>query len=434
MEIPRAVFAGLSRRPVVLWLVMCGFAALAQVPGKDDVAARAQRGDAEAQYHLAVRHQTGRGAEQNNSEAFKWFRKAAEQGHAKAQSEVGYFHERGLGTPVDYAEAIKWYRKSAEQGLPTGMNNLGAMYCEGKGVPQDAREAAKWFRRAAEQGLPVAQRNLARLHTDGRGVPQDYVEAYKWFQLAALQGDADARKGVESVSLRMTADEIAEARRRAEAFNKGRGGRPHRTGSGFFVTEDGYFLTNFHVVGDAARLVIKTGAGNLPARLVRADRANDVALLKVEGEFKSLPLAASRTAKLGDAVFTIGFPNIHLQGVEPKLTDGKISSLAGANDDPRFFQISVATQPGNSGGALVNSSGHVIGLVTARMSETTAFEKTGALPQNVNFALKSAYALALLESLPEVAAGLKTPRTATKRRFEDVVKEAQQAAALVFAD
>lgn len=50
--------------------------------------------------------------------------------------------------------------------------------------------------------------------------------------------------------------------------------------------------------------------------------------------------------KLGDTVFTIGFPNPQLQGVEPKLTDGKINSLAGAQDDAREFQISAAVQPG----------------------------------------------------------------------------------------
>ena len=102
-------------------------------------------------------------------------------------------------------------------------------------------------------------------------------------------------------------------------------------------------------------------------------------------------------------------------------------------DDPRFFQVNVATQPGNSGGALVNERGNVIGIITLRMTESVAYQQTGALPQNVNFAVKSAYALALLESQPAVSSKLKHPQT-SKRKFADAVKSAEDAAALVFAD
>ncbi len=63
--------------------------------------------------------------------------------------------------------------------------------------------------------------------------------------------------------------------------------------------------------------------------LVKTDKANDVALLKVAGTFSALPVVSSRGAKLGESVFTIGFPNIELQGFAPKLTKGEISSLSG---------------------------------------------------------------------------------------------------------
>jgi serine protease Do len=70
--------------------------------------------------------------------------------------------------------------------------------------------------------------------------------------------------------------------------------------------------------------------------------------------FSPLPIAASRTAHLGGTVATIGFPDPSLQGFSPKLAKGEIASLSGAGDDPRYFQISVPVQPGNSGGALVD--------------------------------------------------------------------------------
>jgi S1-C subfamily serine protease len=113
------------------------------------------------------------------------------------------------------------------------------------------------------------------------------------------------------------------------------------------------------------------------------------------------------------------------------MTDGKISSLSGARDDARHFQISVAVQPGNSGGALVDSVGNVVGVVTARLSDAAALKTSGVLPQNVNYAIKSSYVLALIDSLPELTGKLHKSWRAGDRTFEDVVREAQKAAALV---
>ena len=87
----------------------------------------------------------------------------------------------------------------------------------------------------------------------------------------------------------------------------------------------------------------------------QVDAANDLALLKADGKFSPLPIAASRSAHLGGTVATIGFPDPSLQGFSPKLAKGEIASLSGAGDDPRYFQISAPVQPGNSGGALVDS-------------------------------------------------------------------------------
>lgn len=429
----RRKFHGSSFVASVLFVSLLAISTHAQLTDFAELSAKAAQGNAEAQFTLGLRHVRGEGVPQNNSEGIRWLQKSAEQGFAPAQSELGYMYEHGHGTAVNYGEALKWYRKAAEQGLPLGQNNLGAMYDQGRGVPVDRAEAARWFRKAAEQGLPIGQRNFGNALAQGRGVQQDYVEAYKWLRLAALQGIQPARESIREISLRMTPAEIEEARRRADEFRKSRGAPTRAAGSGFFITEDGFFVTNYHVVRDATRIIIRTDTGNFPAQLVTADKANDVALFKANGSFKPLPLAASRDVKLGDAVFTVGFPNIHLQGTAPKLTDGKINSLVGMEDDPRYFQVNVATQPGNSGGALINERGNVIGIITLRMTESVTYQQTGSLPQNVNFAVKSAYALALLESQPAVASKLKHPQT-SKRSFADAVKAATNASALVFAD
>ena len=127
----------------------------------------------------------------------------------------------------------------------------------------------------------------------------------------------------------------------------------------------------------------------------------------------------------------MGFPNPALQGTSPKLTKGEISSLAGIQDDPRYFQISVPIQPGNSGGALVDAAGNVIGLVTSKLSARAALATSGMLPENVNYAIKSTYLLGLLESLPDAASKLREPHAAKQRKWEDVVKEAEEATVMV---
>jgi len=85
------------------------------------------------------------------------------------------------------------------------------------------------------------------------------------------------------------------------------------------------------------------------ATSTQVDAANDLALLKAEGKFSPLPVAASRTASLGSTVATVGFPNIGLQGFAPKLAKGETASLSGVQGDPRYFQISVPVQPGKVG-------------------------------------------------------------------------------------
>jgi S1-C subfamily serine protease len=205
---------------------------------------------------------------------------------------------------------------------------------------------------------------------------------------------------------------------------------PTATGTGFFATDDGYLITNYHVVKDAVQVRLLTGAGKLSAKVVKVDAANDLALLKAEGKFSSLPIATSRTVKLGGTVVTVGFPNIGLQGFAPKLAKGEIAALSGIQDDPRYFQISVPLQPGNSGGALVDENGNVVGIVAAKLSARAALAASGALPENVNYAVKSSFLLGFLESVPDLSARLKEPN-AKGQQFEDVVKSAQQAAVLV---
>ena len=94
------------------------------------------------------------------------------------------------------------------------------------------------------------------------------------------------------------------------------------------------------------------------------------------------------------------------------------------------LQLPTPVQPGNSGGALVDERGNLVGVVVAKLSQQAALATSGALAENVNYAVKSSFLLGFLESVPTVASRLKEPNT-KDRKFEDVVKETQQATALV---
>ena len=399
-----------------------------------------------AQYNLGMAYMNGEGVEKNEVEAVKWLRKAAEQNDASAQFKLGVCYAKGYGVEKNKVEAIKWYRKAAEQNDASAQDCLGYCYANGDGVEKSAVEAVKWFRKAAEQNVASAQYALGGCYYNGKGVLMDYAEAYKWNALAAAQGNEKALNRWNFVFKKeLTPEQIGEGQRRAAIFvpHKETLGQqtsissisvspenPTFTGTGFFITDDGYLISNYHVVKGAAKVRLVTSAGLIDASVVKVDAANDMALLKAVGRFAPLPIASSRSAKLGGSVATVGFPSVGLQGFSPKLAKGEIASLAGASDDPRYFQISVPVQPGNSGGALVDARGNVVGIVAAKLNASAALAMSGSLPENVNYAVKSSLLLSFLESVPEVASKLKDPLTA-ERKFEDVVKSAQDAAVLV---
>jgi S1-C subfamily serine protease len=163
--------------------------------------------------------------------------------------------------------------------------------------------------------------------------------------------------------------------------------------------------------------------------VVKIDATNDVALLKCTGNnFTPLPIAPSKAARAGTSVFTVGFPNIQIQGFDPKLTKGEISSLTGFKDDPRQWQISVPTQPGNSGGPLCDENGNLIGIVESTLNPLTMAKVEGEIPQNVNYAVKSSYILPLLDEVQNLPPPL-VPANGGK--FEDVVANTQKSVVLI---
>jgi TPR repeat protein len=391
----------------------------------------AEKGDSDAELALGVMYDLGQGVPQNYGEALNWYRRAADHGNATAQNNLGIMYLEGQGVARNFVEAAKWIRMSANQGFSRGQINLGILYAEGKGVPRNYSEAIGWIRRAAEQGDGNAQKKLGDIYLEGTLAQVNPVEAYKWFSLAGAQGNSDAAEKRDNLARDLSAQQLREGQKLAAGFVAKRDpaalNSPRSSGTGFFVTSDGYFVTAHHVVSDASRVVIKTKVIALAATVVKIDKANDLALLKVIGayppaigtnrasylnrdarlsgvasKFRPLPIVDSSGIKLGDSISTLGFPNLDLQGSEAKFTRGEINSLTGIKDDAHFFQISAQIQPGNSGSPLLDRSGNVIGIVQSSLGGLSQLLTTGTVPQNVNYALKSSYLLAFLKGVPGI--------------------------------
>jgi S1-C subfamily serine protease len=169
----------------------------------------------------------------------------------------------------------------------------------------------------------------------------------------------------------------------AESNPAGTGNK--RFGSGFFVTKDGYVLTNNHVVEGCKTIATSDGK---TLTLVDRRQAVDLALLKANGNTEATAVFRSGPAPMaGDTVYAFGFPLPDILSDSGNVSMGILSATAGINDDVRMIQISAPVQPGNSGGPLLDSGGHVIGVVVAKLDALATARQTGDIPQNVNFAV-----------------------------------------------
>jgi S1-C subfamily serine protease len=393
------------------------------------VAARTNHAD--AQWQLALAYKDGRGVGKNPEKSAFWARQASRNGSALGSSYLAHYSLTGYGVKKDLAKARELLHLAAERDEPWAQAELAGSLLgldTNWGHEPNYKAAQKWALHVATlqpddqnasllaskaKGLNV----LGVIYARGLGVPKNETEALAYYYLAKsiavgpkqnkvfeqnivsserqMSPSARQYSQLRAQELRPLYFEQAPAQAEAPASE----GLQFGFGSGVFVTQEGHLLTAAHVVENAAKVKARLNEETLEAEIIAIDHPNDVALLKVDAKVDAAPVRSSAGVELGNQVFTIGFPNMLLQGTEPKFTEGTISSTSGMRDDPRQFQVSVQVQPGNSGGALFDDNGNVVGLVVARLDDEATSQLTGSLPQNVNYAVKSSYALPLLESL-----------------------------------
>jgi serine protease Do len=165
-------------------------------------------------------------------------------------------------------------------------------------------------------------------------------------------------------------------------------------GSGVIVSEDGYIITNNHVIEKAQEIKVLLGdKRDFKAKLIGADPKTDIAVIKIEARgLPALPWGDANKLKVGELVFAIGNPF----GLNQTVTMGVISAVGRANvgiaDYEDFIQTDAAINPGNSGGALLNARGELVGINTAIISRTGGY-------QGIGFAVPSSMARQVMDSL-----------------------------------
>jgi serine protease Do len=200
---------------------------------------------------------------------------------------------------------------------------------------------------------------------------------------AAAENTVHTVVHVKNVSMRTVSDPIMEY------FYGSRGGQQQEqigTGSGVIISQDGYIVTNNHVVKDATELEVTLNNNkSYKAKLIGTDSKMDIALLKIDADVK-LPystFADSDQVKVGEWVLAVGNP----YNLTSTVTAGIVSAKA-RNLDTKgiqsFIQTDAAVNPGNSGGALVNTRGELIGINTMISSQTGSYVGYSfAVPSNI---------------------------------------------------
>jgi S1-C subfamily serine protease len=184
-------------------------------------------------------------------------------------------------------------------------------------------------------------------------------------------------------------------------------------GTGFLIDGKGYLVTNAHVVNNASNIIVQNNEGQeFRSRIIHLDPGADLAILKItDTSFKSLPILPYGISKtsgdLGEQIFTLGYPRDEIVYGE-----GYMSARTGFQGDTLACQISVAANPGNSGGPVFDRNGDVIGILSTRQNQA----------QGVVFAIKSKNIYRALDAIKAdtTLAGLKITASSTIRGMDRI--------------
>ena len=189
-------------------------------------------------------------------------------------------------------------------------------------------------------------------------------------------------------------------------------------GSGFLISEDGYVVTNYHVIESAMKISVELFSGEkFAAEIIGSDPKTDLALLKIDSDepFEYLEFTDSDNARVGDWVMAVGNPLGQEFSVSVGIVSARNRALSGTYDD--FIQTDAAINQGNSGGPLLNMDGEVIGVNTAILTQSG-----GSI--GIGFSMASNVVTKVLDQLKEYG---ETRRGWLGVRIQDVTEDLAEA-------
>ncbi|MFZ2155892.1 MAG: tetratricopeptide repeat protein [Bradyrhizobium sp.] len=167
--------------------------------------ALANKGNAEAQYHVGMMHNNGIGTQQDPRQAFEWFQKSAASNDPLGAYKLGcYYDGQGAGIVTsDSNEALKYKLVAAKAGYALAQADVANMY-DRQGNPE---EALKWLKMAGDQGYPRALYRLSMAYSAGKGAPRDLSLSYAYFKLSKLA----PQKNVNEMAAMLSKPELEKA-------------------------------------------------------------------------------------------------------------------------------------------------------------------------------------------------------------------------------
>ncbi len=301
---------------------------------------------------------------------------------------------------ASFGASSPWYRPYADYALNNGI--ISADYTDyaalatrseiavilSKALPQEALSAKNNVQDNAIPDVPIGYSYspavyalyragvLVGCNTKGLFLPNDHITRAEVAAIITRMANASFRKSI-SLSLDLTQEQLFDKCSPAVFYIviQDVKGTVIKTGSGFFVDSSGLAVTNYHVIGGAAKAVITTSDGKEydVAGIFDYSPDKDLALIKVDGtDFPYLELADSDKVATGASVYAIGSP----LGYKNSFSAGLISSASRDVEGRNYIQTTAAISSGSSGGALLDKSGKVIGVTTA----------TAVNAQNINLA------------------------------------------------
>lgn len=305
---------------------------------------------------------------------------AAGAGDEDSESELAYLLDRGLGTEEDNASSFRLYRRAAVRGHLPSMARVAAMIADGEGTDQNSAEAYFWIA-------------VSRKISPTGGVFNEAFGLDSKFYLLSAALSAEKAKAIDALVSSWKRGQdlqpfpiVERNAKRSRETSRSASTYVASSGSGFLVSENGLAVTNAHVVEGCLGIQMPDGR---QTTLLYTDKEGDLAFLQIPSNtgHTSLAITSGQAVRLADPVLVAGFPLSDILSSSLNVTLGSVSALSGPQNDRRLFQITAPVQPGNSGGPVLDSSGHVVGVVVSKLDAVAVANLTGDIPQNVNFAI-----------------------------------------------